>query len=44
MTTRTQNPERRTPMNPLFEHHLLQTRRQFFGDAGCGWAVWRWPC
>ena len=21
-------------MNPIFEHHLLQTRRQFFGDAG----------
>jgi len=21
-------------MNPAFEHHLLQTRRQFFGDAG----------
>lgn len=21
-------------MNPLFEHHLLQTRRHFFGDAG----------
>ena len=21
-------------MNPLFEHQLLQTRRQFFGDTG----------
>ena len=21
-------------MNPIFEHHLLQTRRQFFGDTG----------
>lgn len=22
------------PMNPLFEHRLIQTRRQFFGDVG----------
>jgi hypothetical protein len=26
--------ERAFPMSPVFEHHLLQTRRQFFGQAG----------